>query len=179
MATVRPEDGEILNVVDVDDRVTGECRRDEIHRLGLLHRAVHVLIFNGAGDLFLQKRAKHKQENPGLWDSSVAGHVDAGEAYDQCCLREVEEEVGLQVTDTPERLFKLPASPITGMEFCWVYRLVTDQALQLDYSEIETGEWFRVTSVDQWVCRAPEGLAESFRLIWSRYRERPELAPSA
>ena len=67
MATVRPEDGEILNVVDVDDRVTGECRRDEIHRLGLLHRAVHVLIFNGAGELFLQKRAKHKQEHPGYW----------------------------------------------------------------------------------------------------------------
>ena len=179
MESIRPEDAEILSVVDINDRVTGECRRDEIHRQGLCHRAVHILIFNGAGELFLQKRARHKQENPGLWDSSVAGHVDAGETYDQCCLREIEEEVGLRVTEPPERLFKLPASLWTVMEFCWIYRLVTDKSLRLDYSEIETGDWFEVTSVDQWVSRAPEDLAESFRLIWSRYRECPDLVPGA
>ena len=177
MAIVRPEDSEILNVVDADDRVTGQCRRDEVHRLGLRHRAIHVLIFNHSGQVFLQKRAQHKQENPGLWDSSVAGHVDAGESYNQCCRREISEEVGLLVTHTPERLFKLPAGPLTGMEFCWIYRLVTDRQLQLDYTEIETGDWFIVESVDNWVLGTPGQLAESFRLIWSRYRDRQELAP--
>ena len=89
------EDAEILSVVDSSDTVIGEERRDEIHLQGLRHRAVHVLVFNPRGALFLQKRGMHKKEHPGMWDSSVAGHVDAGESYDDCCIREVEVEVGL------------------------------------------------------------------------------------
>ena len=83
------ENSEILTVVDEYDRVIGARRRDEIHRLGLRHRASHVLVFDLEGRLFLQRRGLHKDNNPGLWDSSVAGHVDDGESYDQCCMREI------------------------------------------------------------------------------------------
>ena len=89
------ENSEILTVVDEHDRVIGARRRDEIHRLGLRHRATHVLVFDLAGRLFLQRRGLHKDSNPGLWDSSVAGHVDDGESYDQCCIREIKEEIGI------------------------------------------------------------------------------------
>ena len=88
------ESSEMLAVVDEQDRVIGARRRDEIHQLGLRHRAIHVLLFNQQGRLFLQKRGFHKDNNPGLWDSSVAGHVDAAEAYDECCMSEIEEEIG-------------------------------------------------------------------------------------
>ena len=69
------EDAEILSVVDSTDSVIGEKRLDEIHLQGFAHRAVHVLVFNPKGAIFLQERGKHKVENPGMWDSSVAGHV--------------------------------------------------------------------------------------------------------
>ena len=88
---MRAEDSEILSVVDDQDQVIGRRRRDNIHRLGLSHRAIHVLVFRQDGQIFLQKRGRHKQESPGLWDSSVAGHVDAGETYDACCVREIRE----------------------------------------------------------------------------------------
>ena len=78
------EDAEILSVVNEEDLVIGQRRRDEIHSLNLFHRSIHVLVFNSNGEIFLQQRGLLKQESPGLWASSVSGHVDAGESYD--CL---------------------------------------------------------------------------------------------
>jgi isopentenyl-diphosphate delta-isomerase type 1 len=172
---MRAEDSEILSVVDNQDQFIGQRRRDDIHRLSLPHRAIHVLVFRLDGRLFLQKRGLHKQESPGLWDSSVAGHVDADETYDACCVREIEEEIGIRMEEMPKRLFKLVASPQTGMEFCWVYRLVTDLELALDYTEMETGQWFAQAQVDQWLRDSAEDFAESFRTIWHRFSQCKEV----
>ena len=169
--THRPEDAELLPVVDSEDRVITSARRDEVHQKGLRHRAVHVLIFDGDWQFFFQKRALYKESSPGLWDSSVAGHVDAGESYDQCCLREVAEEVGLVIKKVPMRLFKLPATPITDMEFSWIYRLDTVVPLVPDYVEMERGAWFSVNAVDQWIEKRPEEMSPSFRVIWQRCRQ--------
>jgi isopentenyldiphosphate isomerase len=165
------ENSEILSVVDERDRVIGPRRRDDIHRLGLRHRASHVLVFDIEGRLFLQKRGLHKDSNPGLWDSSVAGHVDDGESYDQCCIREIKEEIGIQVESVPERLFKVDACAATGMEFSWIYRLITDKKIELDYSEIEAGGWYDVGTVDQWLRERRREFADSFQLIWNSYRK--------
>ena len=78
------QDGEILDVVDMDDLVIGQETRKEIHYKGLIHRSVHIFVFNLGGELYLQKRAYSKDENPGLWDSSSAGHVESGESYIDC-----------------------------------------------------------------------------------------------
>ena len=172
---MRAEDSEILSVVDCQDQVIGRGRRDEIHQLGLAHRAVHVLVFRQDGQIFLQKRGRHKQESPGLWDSSVAGHVDADETYDDCCVREIREEIGIQVIEIPRRLFKLGARPQTGMEFCWVYRWVTDLELELDYTEMETGQWFTRSQVDRCLSELAENFADSFHLIWYQFRQSKEV----
>jgi hypothetical protein len=46
------------------------------------HRAVHILVFNARGQVFLQKRSLKKDLHPGVWDSSTSGHLDTGEDYD-------------------------------------------------------------------------------------------------
>ena len=86
---------EWLSEVDEQDVVIGRRRRDEIHRLGLRHRSVHILVFNPGGELFLQRRSLSKDIHPGLWDTSAAGHVDAGEAYERTAWRELGEELGI------------------------------------------------------------------------------------
>ena len=73
---------EIFDVVNEQDQVVGQKPRSEVHRLGLLHRAAHILVFNCRGEVFLQKRSLTKDRQPGLWDSSASGHVDSGESYD-------------------------------------------------------------------------------------------------
>ena len=84
---------EIFDVVDSNDQVIDQRPRSEVHRLGLLHRAIHLLVFNSKGELFLQKRSMKKDCFPGTWDSSASGHVDSGEDYDICALREHLEEL--------------------------------------------------------------------------------------
>jgi isopentenyl-diphosphate Delta-isomerase len=160
---------EIFDVVNARDEVVGHAPRQEVHARGLWHRAVHVLVFNGRGEVFLQKRSLKKDLAAGKWDSSSSGHLDRGETYDACALRELREEIGLAVAQAPERLFKLDACQETGWEFCWIYRCTSEGPFTLHPDEIETGGWFAPEFVTQWVAEKPEDFASGFRLLWKKF----------
>ncbi len=166
-ATVQDEP---FDVVDARDEVIGRATRAEVHRRGWLHRAVHVLVFNAAGEVFLQQRAPDKDSDPGSWDSSAAGHLAAGEDYDACVPRELAEELGLVLARPAERLFKLGAGPDTHHEFVWVYRAEAEGPFALDPVEVADGAWFTLGQVDAWVRGRPHELTPPFRLLWARLR---------
>ena len=159
---------EIFEIVDEHDEVVGRQTRREVHLTGLRHRAVHVLVYNQSGQLFLQKRSMLKDCFPGTWDSSASGHVAPGESYDDCAVREVGEELGLALGRVPDRLFKLAACPETGQEFVWVYRCCAEGPFQLQPEEIETGGWFDPQFITKWVTDRPEEFANGFVLIWRK-----------
>jgi isopentenyl-diphosphate delta-isomerase len=165
---------EIFDVVDKSDRVIGREARAEVHRRGLLHRAVHVLVFNSRGELFLQKRSKAKDTFPGAWDSSSSGHLCCGEEYDACAVRELQEEIGLTPAQPLERLFKVAACAETDQEHIWVYRCFSDGPLALNAEEVEAGKWFSPEKVGRWVAEKPADFAGAFRKIWKLYRARYE-----
>ena len=169
--TDKPVSQELLDVVDENDRVTGVKTRGEIHALGLMHRAVHILVFNNKGELLVQKRSMSKDNNPGLWDSSAAGHVDSGEDYYDCAIRELEEELGLTVTTPLEYLFRLPASPITDMEHCRVYRCMDDGPFELEAGEIDEGAWVSSTEMDRRVSEDDTTMTRVLHFIWKKYRQ--------
>ena len=162
---------EILDVVDEDDRVTGTETRGVIHARGLMHRAVHILVFNSAGELLVQKRSLAKDENPGLWDTSAAGHVDSGEEYDDCARREISEELGISHSVALAELFKLPAAAETGYEHCKVYRCDYDGPLRLQAEEIDEVRWLDADEMDRRVASADPAMTSVLRQIWKRYRE--------
>ncbi len=162
---------ELFDVVDEHDRVIGTRPRSEVHRLNLFHRAAHVLVFNAAGKLFLQKRSLTKDCSPGLWDSSCAGHLESGEDYDSCARRELAEELGIAGEPALEKLFKIDAAPETSYEFAWVYRTVHEGPFRLDAQEIDEGRWFTPARLDAWIASAPRDLTPVFRRLWARLRE--------
>ncbi len=87
---------ELLDLVDENDRVIGTALRGDCHgNPENLHRAVHLFVFNQAGDLYLQRRSMAKQVQPGKWDTSVGGHISAGEEYLDALYRETHEELRL------------------------------------------------------------------------------------
>ena len=87
---------EKFEIVDEAGNVTGIALRSECHRNPeLLHRAVHVLVITGTGELLLQLRRPDKDVQPDKWDSSVGGHIQPGESVEAAARREAAEELGL------------------------------------------------------------------------------------
>ena len=161
---------EWLEVVDENDEVIGLERRGVIHARGLMHRSAQVLVFNSDGLLFLQKRSAGKDEFPGLWDSSAAGHVDPGEDYADCARRELAEELGITVPRALEPLFRIPASAATGWEHCSVFRCRYDGALKLQPDEVDEGRWLAPPDMDRLVDDPDAQLTPAVRRIWQRIR---------
>ena len=167
---------EIFDVVNERDEVIGQRPRSEVHRLGLTHRAVHLLVFNARGQVFLQKRSMNKDRQPGLWDSSASGHVDSGEDYDACAVREAREEIGLVLDAPPRRLFKLGPSVETDQEHVWVYRCEAEGPFTLNSEEIEQGGWFTPEEVGRWLLERPQEFASALKAIWRRCQDEARTA---
>lgn len=157
---------DIFDVVNDRNEVIGQELRSVVHRTGLKHRAVHVLVFNSRGDLFLQKRSMAKDCFPGAWDSSASGHLDRREEYDACAVREVGEELGYELKEMPKRLFEIAACEQTGQEFVWVYECRLEGPFRLQWSEVEAGGWFAPEVVSHWTKNRPEDFAPAFVLVW-------------
>jgi 16S rRNA (adenine1518-N6/adenine1519-N6)-dimethyltransferase len=165
------KDGEVFDVVDEQDLPVGTATRAEIHRRGLLHRAVHVLVFNKRGDLLLQQRSMFKDVHPGVWGSSVSGHLDAGEGYLAAALREMNEEMGIGGDDAPEELARIVACEATGMEHVRVYRARFDGRPRYPAAEVEAVLWLPVAEVNAWVAARPGDFSSGFLACWQAARE--------
>jgi 16S rRNA (adenine1518-N6/adenine1519-N6)-dimethyltransferase len=152
---------ELFDVVDEQDVVLRPETRDVVHVNNLRHRAVHMLLFNSQGELFLQKRSMWKDRNPGLWDSSAAGHVDSGENYIQAAHRELQEELGIA---PPELVSfgRLTPSPTTGWEFIELYRGSHEGPFQPAPMEIETGAFFEIEHIVTWAKNTPTDFSPVF-----------------
>ena len=88
---------DILN--DLGEKTGETCLKSEAHKKGIFHASAHIWIFDKNKNVLIQKRASDKDTFPDLWDISVAGHISAGEEPLKSALREVEEEIGLIVTE--------------------------------------------------------------------------------
>ena len=166
-----PQDkDEVFDVVDESDEVLRQATREVVHAENLLHRAVHILVFNKKREVLLQKRSILKDNFPGLWDSSAAGHLDAGEAYEPCAVRELEEELGIQ-TDVQE-IAKIAASDNTGWEHIGLYVARHDGALRFPCSEVEHAVWFEMDQLKSWINARPEDFAPGFLECWEVFEKK-------
>jgi isopentenyl-diphosphate delta-isomerase type 1 len=167
---------ELLIVVDEHDHPVGTASRSDVHRKGLFHRAVHVLVVNNASQVFLQLRSTSKDRYPNRWDSSASGHVEAGETYEAAAIRELSEELGILSPVKLEPLIKLPGSIETDNEFVQVFKCCWDGPISINPKEIEDGRWFSPQEIDEWVKSKSTLFAPSFVAIWSHFkRERSSL----
>ena len=163
--------GELFDVVNERNEVTGQLPRGEVHARGLLHRAVHVFVLNSRGEIFLQKRSHLKDVAPLKWDSSAAGHLDVGESYAACALRETREEIGLDIAAT-ELAATLPAGSHTDFEFVELHLARHNGPVRCLPEEIATGEWFSPEQIGAWVAARPQDFAKGFVSCWQAYAAR-------
>lgn len=160
---------EILEIVNKDNQVTGRAPRSQIHAQQLMHRAVHIFLFNSRGELFLQKRAAQKDEFPGYYDSSAAGHVGPQESYADAALRELEEELG--ITAALKKIAEIPASRDNGWEFSVFYTAVSDAPVSINPEEIAEGGFYPVDEITDWLARDGGLFTPAFKTLFQLFRQ--------
>jgi len=162
---------EIFDIVDEDDQVVGQAPRSRVHAGWMRHRAIHVLVSDPAGRVYLQKRALTKDNHPGVWDSSCSGHVGQGETYDAAAVRELAEELGIAADPPPREILAIRASEESGNEFLRVFTCSHAGPVHPDPVEISEGCWLAPDEIDRWTATRPNDFSPGFRLVWRLFRE--------
>jgi isopentenyldiphosphate isomerase len=133
---------EQFDVYDERGNWMGTAQRGEVHAQGLWHHTIHCWLVRQTGEnsaqILFQKRSPNKDTNPGRFDITAAGHLAAGETP-QDAVREIEEELGIQVTFDQLTEYGILREQATGVnrgkayidaEISHVFGLVTTQDLQ-------------------------------------------------
>jgi 8-oxo-dGTP pyrophosphatase MutT (NUDIX family) len=170
---------EIVQIVDEKNRVAGSCPRSVMRAERHIHRACYILVFNKAGELFVQKRTMTKDIYPGHWDVAAGGVVLAGESYEESAERELYEELGVKnvpLTFLFDKHYEDDQNRVWGRIFTCFH----DGPFRLQVEEIDHGRFMRVEEALA-LCKAepftPDGveLLKKIREIDRRQDHTPTL----
>lgn len=140
---------EYLEIVNRNGKVIGIRPRAEIHgNPALIHRVVHVLVFNRKAELLLQKRSMNKDVAPGKWDTSVGGHVNPGEELLEAVNREMKEELGITICE-PEFLYTYIHSNPYESEIVHTYSCIYDKEVSFNRDEIDEVKFWRLEEIEE------------------------------
>jgi len=164
MANVRILDGtdsDTIILVDDTDRQIGLAPKMEVHRRGLKHRALSVLIRNAKGKMLLQQRAAGKYHSAGLWANACCSHPRVGESNDKAASRRLLEEMGVDCHRLSELFVARYRSAVSN-------NLIEDEVVHVfggtfetgavspDYDEVSDWKWLSYEELAADVATHPE-----------------------
>ena len=151
---------ELFDIVDEHGEPTGETvERTRAHALGIRHRTAHLWLLrqkDGGVQLLLQKRCMEKDSFPGCYDISSAGHIPAGCGFEESALRELHEELGVDVPAdallfvgqrSSEFTTEFHGRPFHDNEVSRIYALwlgLEADEFRVQPEEIDRVDWFSV-----------------------------------
>lgn len=165
-------------LVDANDQAQGDGDKLDVHRLGQLHRAFSIFIFNAKGDVLLQQRAGDKYHFAGYWSNSCCGHPRPGEPTAKAALRRLGEELGFHapLSEQMQLVYRAqdPESGLIEHEYLHVFRgrFVGDP--RPDPREVGAWRWMSVPAVRRAVTRSPGRFTPWFKLLADRILAAPE-----
>ncbi len=140
-------DEEWFDLVNEKNQVVGKAPRSQIHgNPNMLHRVVHLHIFNEQNSLYLQKRAAGKDLYPGYWDTAVGGHIEAGETIESALVREADEELGIKVKEI-RPLFSYIMRNQYESEMVFSFRMRYSGPFRLNRQEVEVGRFWNIQEI--------------------------------
>jgi len=166
-------DSEPLILVDDADREIGHLDRAQCHLgCGVLHRAFSLLIFNGKGELLLQRRSAGKRLWPLYWSNSCCSHPRRAESMETAIHRRLAEELGLSCRLHFLFKFRYQAQFDAGgaeHELCSVYIGRCHGLPRVNRAEISAWRWISPAALQAEIA-GPEAekFTPWFRLEWER-----------
>jgi isopentenyl-diphosphate delta-isomerase len=169
-------------VVLVDPRGAeiGTAEKLDAHRWARLHRAVSVFVFNGMGEVLLQRRSSGKYHSPGRWSNACCGHPRPGESPLGAARRRLVEEMGLECELTEVLRFTYRADVGGGLvehEYDHVFLGRSNAVPRPDPAEAEAWCWMPLRALRESLCAAPERYTSWFPLALNQLGGRGLLPP--
>lgn len=143
------KDDEWFDIVDEEGRVKGRAPRTVCHSgPGMLHPVVHIHLIDAKDRVFLQKRAKTKQIQPGKWDTAVGGHIASGEKIEDGLKREAAEELG--ITEFEVRFvarYVWETEVESELVFMFISRY--NKTVSINKEEIDEGKYWKIKKIKE------------------------------
>ncbi len=137
-------------LVDECDREIGTEEKLAAHTAGVLHRAFSVFVFDGAGKVLLQRRARTKYHSAGRWANTCCGHPRPGEAVPAAAARRLVEEMGFSCPLRCVRSVLYRAGVGSGLvehEYDHIFVGCFEGTPAPDPSEVEEWRWSSIETV--------------------------------
>ncbi|MBW2973733.1 NUDIX domain-containing protein [Candidatus Woesearchaeota archaeon] len=167
---------ETLDVVDEKDEVIATASRKECHEKKLRHRGVQVFIMNEEGDFFIQKRSDKKDIFPGLYEGGITGHVQTRETYKEAAVRELKEELGIEVHENDLReMFRFKMLFENEHELITSYLLEYDGPIKIDNNEVVSGEFRSIDELKQKIKNDEKEFTPAFLIGFDKFNEMKEI----
>lgn len=163
---------EMVVLVNENDEETGQMEKLEAHRLGLLHRAVSVFIFNSRNEMLIHKRAAGKYHSAGLWTNAACSHPKEGELANIAAERRLLEEMGISCPLQKKFTFVYKAelnNSLIEHELDHVYSGIFEGEPNLNPLEAEAFRWITMEDLKTEISEQPEKFTEWFKIILNSY----------
>lgn len=159
---------EVINLANEEDYPVDVAVRGEAIPEGRCPMIAGLFLFNSKGNIILQKVALSKKTDPGKWSYSAAGHVDAGETYEQAALRELSEEMGIKasgITFVGKGHTLKNGKP---RAFHHVFKVISDDKITFEPTEVaEVKEW-TIPELKEQIGTHPEQFKDIFAQIFMK-----------
>jgi isopentenyl-diphosphate delta-isomerase type 1 len=160
---------EMLEIINAEGDTIGIRSRSEIHgNPSLMHKVVHVLVFNDKGELLLQKRSMNKDVAPGMWDTSVGGHVAPGEDIIDAAKREMKEELGV-LPNNLQQIYSFVYKNDYEIELVFSYKFIHNGPFPFDKEEIDDVRFWSFDEIKTTI--GTGSLSNNFEVEFRKYQE--------
>jgi len=138
---------ELIVLVNEEDEELGTLPKSKVHHKNTpLHRGLSVFLFDDSGRVLVQQRSESKITWPGVWSNSCCGHPQPGEGYEKAAIREVKEELGLDVSDfkkVSDYRYRFERDGVVENEICPVFMGKAVGEVKVDKQEVKDYKWMK------------------------------------
>jgi isopentenyl-diphosphate Delta-isomerase len=161
----------LIDSVNESDIPIGTVPRKDVFKRRANFRVAHVLVFNSAGELLIQQLALTRSRHAGLWGSSVAAYLHAGETYEQAARRRLREELGIMET-VLEYVGKTTMTDEGSRKFIGVFRTIADGRFPYDTRHIEHLQFLPVSEIRSIAGSSGKSFTQTFLQVLTFYESK-------